>query len=485
MQNYYHIRSFLIKYPRNKIVKSVFPWLINWFYNYVGSNKIGKGSTIEEQFGADKFVEIGNNSYIGVNGGISSHAVDGIFGNISYYPIKIGNNVTAAALNCIAPGVEIQDNSYLLPAAGATKFNSLKGDNYYFGAPLRKIFRKKIMDYLQITEEEMERGVYLGKIGKDIKPKETKKEKKHEETKKIEEVPTTRTENKATEQISSANNEDFVLDFMTSSAISRVGIKFLILYIPVLLFSGILVISMWYNYFLISTIYNMWIFTIWLLPFVVFASWFVFLFFLSIFTKLFLIIINLIHRPKEGVFRAEKGDKDFEFWCLRNELKKLVMWFLDNSPLPYVQAWGLRWFEIKMDFSSHMVDAWVDVGFIDFGRKVMVGQGALVMSSMVVGKYLIIKKVVFDDYTVIGGVSTISPGTFVGRDTIIGAFTTTTFNQLLEPGWIYLGIPANKLKPNRYAESKRNVIVKKDVEKEEKYEAQTDVLIDDDKKYLL
>ena len=159
--NYYGIRSFMIKYPKNAFIKGPFPWLINWLYNFVGTNKIEKGTTIEEQFGADRNIHIGKNSYIGVNSGFSSHSVSGIFGNISYFKIKLGDNITAGGLNCLAPGVEIGDNSYLLPMAGATKHNILKGNNYYFGAPLRKIFKKKIMEYLKISEVDLERDKEL------------------------------------------------------------------------------------------------------------------------------------------------------------------------------------------------------------------------------------------------------------------------------------------------------------------------------------
>ncbi len=162
--NYYHIRSFMIKYPKNAFIKGPFPWLINWLYNFVGTNKIGKGTTIEEQFGADRYVDIGDNCYIGVNSGFSSHSVAGIFGNISYFEIKLGDNVTTSALNCLAPGVQINDNAYLLPMAGAIKHTILKGDNnYYFGAPLRKIFKKKILEYLKISEDYLEINEELAK----------------------------------------------------------------------------------------------------------------------------------------------------------------------------------------------------------------------------------------------------------------------------------------------------------------------------------
>jgi len=157
--NYYHIRSFLIKYPKHLVIRGIFPWLINWLYNFIGTNKIGKGTTIEEQFGADKFIETGENCYLGVNSGFSSHAVDGIFGNVDYFKIKLGDNVTTAALNCLAPGVEIKDNAYLFPMAGATKHNLIKGNgNYYFGVPLRKIFTRKTANYLDVDKILLEKA---------------------------------------------------------------------------------------------------------------------------------------------------------------------------------------------------------------------------------------------------------------------------------------------------------------------------------------
>jgi hypothetical protein len=246
--------------------------------------------------------------------------------------------------------------------------------------------------------------------------------------------------------------------------------------------SGILLAMAWYG---ISYYIESWIIRMFILPLMIVASYFILIFAVAGFSKLFLILINLIHKPKEGVFKAEKGDTDFEFWCLRTELKKLVIWLMNNCPLPWIDTWAFRWFGTKIDFTSHLYDAWVDMDFIKFGRKVTVGQGAVVMSSMVIGKYLIIRKVFFDDYAVIGGVSTISPGTIIGKDTTIGALSSTNLNQILDPGWIYFGIPGIKLKPNKYAESRRDLIVKKDVDTGEKFEVEHEVSVDDDKKHLL
>ena len=156
--NYYHIRSFMIKYGKNAFVKGAFPWLTNWFYNFVGTNKIGKDTTIEEQVCADKYIQVGNNCYIGPNSVLTSHLVEGVFGNVVYFEIKIGNNVTTSGLNCIAPGTTINDNCYLLPMASCVKFSILKGNNYYYGIPLRKIFKKKVIEYLNITNEHLRKN---------------------------------------------------------------------------------------------------------------------------------------------------------------------------------------------------------------------------------------------------------------------------------------------------------------------------------------
>jgi len=162
--NYYHIRSFLIKHPKNVFVKGVFPWLTNWLYNFVKTNEIGKGTTIEEQVCADKYVQIGKNSYIGVNSVLTSHLVEGIFGNTIYFKLKVGDNVTLGGWNCFASGTEINNNSYLMPSAHGGKHYIVKGNNFYFGMPLRKIFKKKIAGYLGLTLEDLEKNEELTKI---------------------------------------------------------------------------------------------------------------------------------------------------------------------------------------------------------------------------------------------------------------------------------------------------------------------------------
>jgi len=113
--DYYHLRSFMIKYGKNSFIKGVFPWLSNWFYNFVGSSVIGKGSTLEESICNEKFGIVGKNCYFGASSTLATHLVDGTFGNINYFHVKIGDNVTAAGANLVGAGSEVHDNSFLLP----------------------------------------------------------------------------------------------------------------------------------------------------------------------------------------------------------------------------------------------------------------------------------------------------------------------------------------------------------------------------------
>ena len=276
--------------------------------------------------------------------------------------------------------------------------------------------------------------------------------------------------------------DKFLIDFTTSSAISRINVKFLAVYLPIFWASGLLVAIYWYEF--TNGVKN-WLVTLLVLPIALFSMYMLFILGCIFFSKLFLILINLIHKPKEGVFKAELRDTDFEFWCLRTELKKIVLWLIRNCPLPWIDTLAFRWFGMKIDFSSHLQDAWCDAEFIEFGRKVTIGQGAVVMSSMVVGKYLIIKKVIFNDYALVGGISTIAPGTIFGNDTVLGAVSTTIYNQVLEPEWIYTGVPARKFKPNKYAEERRDLLHQVDVDEEKKVNIELEVNVDEDKKDLL
>ncbi len=172
--NLYHIRSFILKYPKNLVVKGLFPWLFTWVFNFIGSCEYGKGTTVEEEVLGDKFAETGENCYIGPNASLATHLVEGIFGNIYYFKIKCGDNVTVSCESPLAPGTHLEDDTYVLPLGAALKFTRNKGDNYYFGMPIRRIFTRKVKSYLDLTDEDLERAEMLNKKRRAKKKKNKK-----------------------------------------------------------------------------------------------------------------------------------------------------------------------------------------------------------------------------------------------------------------------------------------------------------------------
>ncbi|MFX1572641.1 MAG: acyltransferase [Promethearchaeota archaeon] len=177
--------------------------------------------------------------------------------------------------------------------------------------------------------------------------------------------------------------------------------------------------------------------------------------------KLVLIFLKLIHKPKEGLFKADKNNKDFSFFCLRVTVKKFIFWIWNNFCFPWVSNFAFKMCDMRADFKSTMFDGWSDVEFIEFGNNIMIGQGAQICSSIIIRvnniDYLLIKKVIIGDHVVLGGNSIVAPGTIVGKGTTLGVWTVTHINQILDSNYIYIGKPARKYQPTQKAieETKR------------------------------
>ena len=169
-----------------------------------------------------------------------------------------------------------------------------------------------------------------------------------------------------------------------------------------------------------------------------------------IFSKCILIIINIIHKPKEGYFRRTNKNRDYRFWTLRATIKKFALWVTHNCPLPWVDNFAFKLFGVKLEGNISLFDAYVDVEFIEIGNNTTIGQGSVIMSTMVTRDWLIIKKVKIGENVVIGTHSVVSPGSIVGDNSILGAMSATSVGQELEQGWIYMGVPARKYRKNEY-----------------------------------
>ena len=173
-----------------------------------------------------------------------------------------------------------------------------------------------------------------------------------------------------------------------------------------------------------------------------------FICFLLLFGKLILILVNLIHQPKEGIFQRSSKDKDFLFYLLRKNLKSFVLRIFNYFPLPWVKILALKLFNIKIPYNTGVLDSFIDSDFIEIGNNTILGEGSIIMSSMVLGDFLLMKKVILKEGCTIGAFSVIAPGTIVEEGVILGMGSFTKINQRLEKGFIHFGRPAKKWKKN-------------------------------------
>jgi len=188
------------------------------------------------------------------------------------------------------------------------------------------------------------------------------------------------------------------------------------------------------------------------LPFLGFVMYLTVVFTAMVFAKILLILINSIHKPKEGVFLRDPSDKDYRYWGLRNVIKQWPFWLTHRFPFPFLDNLAFKLFGVKTKFSNSLFEGWIDTEFVEFGNNVVVGQASIIQSTAIVGNLLIIRKTTIDDNVRIGAHCIIMPGTHIGKNCILNTWSATIVGQELEDGWIYLGGPAQKFKKNRFFE---------------------------------
>lgn len=185
----------------------------------------------------------------------------------------------------------------------------------------------------------------------------------------------------------------------------------------------------------------------------IFSWWGVYILVSLVVGKMLLIILELTHKPKEGLFKANKNDSDYYYFCLRTAVKKYIFWVWNNFCFPWISNFAFKICSMRTmtaDFKSTMFDGWSDTEFIEYGNNIMIGQGAVVLSSMILRiedkDYFLIKKVIIGDHVVLGGNAIVAPGTIIGHSSTLGVWANTHIGQVLEPYWIYVGKPAQKYK---------------------------------------
>jgi len=188
------------------------------------------------------------------------------------------------------------------------------------------------------------------------------------------------------------------------------------------------------------------------LPLILFAMYITLAFSAIFSAKILLVLVNKIHKPREGVFLRDPSDIDYRYWSIRNTIKKWPFWVTHKFPFPFMDNVCFKVFNVKTKIQNSLFEGWVDTEFIEFGTNVVIGQGSIIQSSVIIGNLLIIKKTIIEDNVRIGSHSVVMPGTHIGKNSILAAISLTLVGQELEEGYIYIGVPAKKYKKNRFFE---------------------------------
>jgi len=189
------------------------------------------------------------------------------------------------------------------------------------------------------------------------------------------------------------------------------------------------------------------------LPLLFFLMYITITFSAILFAKILLLIVNAIHKPREGVFLRIPADKDYRYWSIRNTIKRWPIWLAHRFPFPGIlDNICFKMFGVKTKMTNSLFEGWVDTELIEFGKNVVVGQGAIVQSACIIGNLLIMRKTVIGGDVRIGSHAIVMPGTQIGHKSILAANSVTTVGQVLENNWIYVGIPAKKFKKNYFFE---------------------------------
>ena len=171
-----------------------------------------------------------------------------------------------------------------------------------------------------------------------------------------------------------------------------------------------------------------------------------------VFARFLLIMVNIFHKPRTGIFLRNPSDRDYRYWSISNTIKRWPIWLSHKFPFPFLDNICFKMFGVKTTFSNSLFEGWIDTEFIDIGKKVVIGQASIIQSAIIMGNFLIIKKTIIDDHVKVGAHCVVMPGTHIGEKSILGAGSFTTVDQKLESGWIYIGTPAKKYKRNRFFE---------------------------------
>ncbi|MHA1147327.1 MAG: acyltransferase [Promethearchaeota archaeon] len=223
----------------------------------------------------------------------------------------------------------------------------------------------------------------------------------------------------------------------------RLRKKYMFIYLSIIVLSWIPV--SFFEYWYISILWKdsyYWLFFI-LFPFNLLIAIYLLQFSALVIARIFLTVVNLIHKPREGIFRRDLNDKEYCYWNLRNVIKKWPLYIAASHPFPWFKnRFILRFFGVKIGRKCICDNSWISSEFVKIGKNVIIGMGSTLLSFGIEQDKFLLKRIIVEDNALIGAKCSLMPGTVVKRGSKLSAHSYTNYNQILEKNCIYRGHPA-------------------------------------------
>ncbi len=159
--------------------------------------------------------------------------------------------------------------------------------------------------------------------------------------------------------------------------------------------------------------------------------------------KFILLFVNLIHKPREGVFARLPSDKDYRYFHLRNLIRKFALWILYSGPFPWLkEGWMHRRFGAKIGKNCAIHDAFLSLEFVELGDNVILGLGTVVKSYWYEQERFILGHVTIGDNAIIGSKAVILPLTTIGEGAVVDAESMIVPGSDIKAGTLMIGKPA-------------------------------------------
>lgn len=223
----------------------------------------------------------------------------------------------------------------------------------------------------------------------------------------------------------------------------RIRKKYLIIYLIIMCLSFIPVA--FFEYWYIQKFWNSnyyWLFFL-LLPFNAVVALYILEFSAIFVSLLFLIVVKIIHKPREGIFKRDIKDKDYFYWNVRNIIKKWPLYIAASHPLPWFKnRFVLRFFGTKIERKCICDNSWISSEFVTIGKNVIIGMGSTLLTFGIEQDKFILKKIRVESDALIGAKCVLMPGTCMKRGAKLSAHSYTSYNAVLEADSVYIGHPA-------------------------------------------